>query len=211
MLNDRLRVLYGWRNQNFDNSFVNNRTGAQTSDSGWADASIRYGGSFRITDSISFFGSFSERNDGAVTTLRYPAGLHPTDPRIGETISASASIQSRDIGIKGRLLDDRIYYSLAYFKINRTGTTNNRSLDQETLQGAASSLLLQSLFIRTAIPSMGGNLSSSATSPIGFPSSGQSEPKMPGGRIEPRWTTRMIPCPYASIPIGIRTFSSSTT
>ena len=136
MLNDRLRVLYGWRNQNFDNSFVNNRTGAQTSDSGWADASIRYGGSFRITDSISFFGSFSERNDGAVTTLRYPAGLDPTDPRIGETISASASIQSRDIGIKGRLLDDRIYYSLAYFKINRTGTTNNRSLDQETPPGS---------------------------------------------------------------------------
>ena len=136
MFNDRLRVLYGWRNVHSENNLFNNLTGVGNPSSGWADPSIRYGGSFRVTDYLSVFGNYSERKEGTRTVSQWPAGLHIDDPRLNDTISASASIQSRDIGIKGRFLDNRMYYSLVYFRINRTGTADNRSNQVETPPGS---------------------------------------------------------------------------
>ncbi|MDA0350047.1 MAG: TonB-dependent receptor, partial [Verrucomicrobia bacterium] len=142
MFEDRLRLLYGWRRAYFDNSFKNRLNGDMTNNEGTAAPSQRYGGSFRVSEKLSFYASGSERNDGTRTVLRFPAGLSPDDPRIGETISADSTIESSDIGIKGRLLENKLYYSLGYFKIQRTGTTTSESRDRETPPGSGNSTIV---------------------------------------------------------------------
>jgi len=136
LLNDRLKLLYGWRREYFDNTFENFLNGETTIDRGSAPPSERYGGSFRVSDELNFYGSKSTRSDGVVTSIKFNAGLVPDDPRLNETISSSSSIKSKDIGMKGRLFGGRLFYSLGYFEIVRTGTLFRFSTDLETPPGS---------------------------------------------------------------------------
>ena len=139
---ERISLVYGWRDTRAQGSLANylNTTTPKTETDSHPPASTRFGGTFKVRNNLSLFASRSEQIDPAETTLVW-GRLNAGDPRSLETIVGDPSTKSTEFGVKGTLFSDRLYYSLAYFKLARTGTVDNESINVDSPVGSGQTVL----------------------------------------------------------------------
>jgi outer membrane receptor for ferric coprogen and ferric-rhodotorulic acid len=153
---DRVSLVYGWRDTRTQGSLTNylNLITPKTETDNHPPASTRFAGSFKVRESISVYAAQSEQIDPAENTFVW-GRLNAGDPRSLDVIVGKPSTKSTEFGVKGNLFANRIYFSLAYFKLVRTGTVDNESINVDSPAGSGNTVLATRRFLTDGDTSKG--------------------------------------------------------
>jgi iron complex outermembrane receptor protein len=114
---DRLLVLAGWRSTSTESQLTNHLTGQSLQPITASAVTPQYGVLYKLTPTVSVFGSYAESFVPGAQILNSPDGTaKPAAPTHGD---------GYDLGLKANLFDGRVSGTLSFFNIRNQNIVND--------------------------------------------------------------------------------------